>query len=74
MNTPQIGPAKYILCNLLSVKAKSNPITGLDRPWGFQEVEALRFQDNQDMKVVRLSSLHTGRLYQPGNIPGTYFR
>jgi hypothetical protein len=24
-------------------KAKSNPITGLDRPWGFQEFEAPRF-------------------------------
>jgi hypothetical protein len=23
--------------------SKSNPITGLDRPWGFQEVEAPRF-------------------------------
>jgi hypothetical protein len=25
------------------------------------------------MKVVRLSSLRTGRLYPPGNIPGTHF-
>jgi len=41
----------------------SNPITGLDRPWGFQEAEAPRFQDNQHMKVVRLSALRTGRLY-----------
>ena len=41
----------------------SNPITGLERPWGFQEVEAPRFQDNQHMKVVRLSALRTGRLY-----------
>jgi len=42
---------------------KSNPITGLERPWGFQEVEAPRFQDNRHMKVVRLSPLCTGRLY-----------
>jgi len=41
----------------------SNPITGLNRPWGFQEVEAPRFQDNRHMKVVRLSALRTGRLY-----------
>jgi len=40
-----------------------NPITGLDRPWGFQEDEAPRFQDNLHMKVVRLSALCTGCLY-----------
>ena len=44
-------------------KRQSNPITGLDRPWGFQEVEAPRFQDSRHMKVVRLSALRTGRLY-----------
>ena len=44
-------------------KKKSNPITGLDRPWGFQETEALRFHDNRHMKVVRLSALRTGRFY-----------
>ena len=42
---------------------KSNPITGLDRPWGFQEGEAPRFQDSRHMKVVRLSALCTSRLY-----------
>ena len=41
----------------------SNPITGLDRPRGVQEVEAPRFQDNAHMKVVRLSALRTGSLY-----------
>ena len=28
------------------ITQRSNPITGLDRPWGFQEVEDTRFQDN----------------------------
>ena len=28
-------------------------------------IEALRFQDNRHMKVVRLSALRTGRLYPP---------
>jgi len=42
---------------------KSNPITGLDRPWEFQKVEAPRFQDSQHMKVVRLLALYTGHLY-----------
>ena len=40
---------------------RRNP-QGLDRPWGFQEVEALRFQDNRHMKVVRLSALRTSCL------------
>ena len=38
-----------------------------------QEVGANRFQDNQHMKVVRLSALSTGSFYTPGNIPGTHF-
>ena len=46
------------------IEAKANhPITGLDRPWGFQKIDAPRFQDNRHMKVVRLSALRTGRLY-----------
>jgi len=51
---------------------QSNPITGLGRPKGFQDVEAPRFQDNLHMKEVRLSALRTGRLYTPGNIHGSY--
>jgi len=31
--------------------------------WGFQDVQAPRFQENRHMKVVRLSTLRTGRLY-----------
>jgi len=49
-------------------KRESNPITGLDRPMGFQEGEAPRFQDTRRMKVVRLSALRTGRLYPPKEI------
>ena len=50
-------PQKY-LC-----KRQSNPIAGLDRPWGFQEAEDPRFQDNRYMEVVRLSTLRTDHLY-----------
>jgi len=35
----------------------------MDRPRGFQEDKARRFQDYRHMKVVRLSALRTGRLY-----------
>jgi len=36
--------------------------TGLDRACRFQEVEVPRFPD---IKVVRLSTLHTGHIYRP---------
>jgi hypothetical protein len=44
-------------------KRKSNPITCLDRPRGFQECETPGFEDIRHMMVVRLSGLGTGRLY-----------
>ena len=67
------GPSS-ICQNLCLDKNKCNPMTGLvDRPWGFQEVEAHRFQDNRQMKVVRLSALCTGHLYPLGYISGKYF-
>ena len=46
-------------------KGNSIPVTGLDRPRGFQEAEAPRCQDNRHMKVGRLSALRTGRVYTP---------
>jgi hypothetical protein len=46
-----------------NLTSNSNHITGLDRPWGFQEVEAPKFYHNRHMKVVRLSALRTGRQY-----------
>jgi len=52
---------------------ESNPIRGLDMPRGFQKVQAPRFQDNWQMKVVSLPALRPGRFYPPGNIPGTHF-
>ena len=43
-------------------KGKSIPMQALTGLWGFQEIGAPRFQDNQHLKVVRLSALHTGCL------------
>ena len=43
----------------------SNPCTGLDMTWRSQEIQVTRFQDNQHMKVVRLSALCAGRLSPP---------
>jgi len=44
-------------------KNKINPIIGPDRPRGFQEAEAPKFQDSRHMNVVKLSALRTGELY-----------
>ena len=54
---------QYFTKHLHKLLRHSSPIIGLARPWGFQEGEAPRFQDNRHMKVVRLSALRTGCLY-----------
>jgi len=60
--------------NTLVKQRKWNPLSQVYyRHVGVQEFEAPRFQDSRYMKVVRFSALRTGRLYPPGNIPGTYF-
>ena len=43
-------------------------MTSLERPWGFQDVEAPRFEDSRHMKVVRLSDLRTLPLLPPQKI------
>jgi hypothetical protein len=62
---------QHTMCTITSVY--SYRCTGLNRPWGFREVEAPRFKDNRHMKVVRLSVLRTGQLYPQGYIRGTPF-
>ena len=55
---------------LLSYKGKGIPL----QAWtGHEGSMRLRLPDFKTMKAVRLSALHTGRLYPPGNIPGTHF-
>jgi len=43
-------------------------MTGLDRLWGFQKVEAARIFRQSALLAVRI-----GRLYTAGNIPGAYW-
>ena len=47
-------------------KRRSNPITGLDRPLGLQEIEVPRISIPWPMKVARLLALHSSCLYLPG--------
>ena len=37
----------------VKVKDKAIPLQAWTDPWGFQEVEASRFQDSRHMKAVR---------------------
>jgi len=48
---------QHTMCPITSIY--SNRCTGLDRPWGFQQVEGPTFHDNRHMKVVRLSATFT---------------
>ena len=48
---------------LESKKKKHNPFSGLERTWGFKEIEAPIFQDNRHLKVISLSALRTARFY-----------
>jgi hypothetical protein len=57
------GSSVSIVRSRTNARIWSSSITGLDRPWAFQAVEAPRFQDNRQMKVVRLSTLRIGHLY-----------
>jgi hypothetical protein len=44
----------YLVLRLFPFLSKaSNSFTGLESPWGFQEVEDPRFNESQHTKVVR---------------------
>jgi len=60
-------------CAISYVKGGAILVQAFHRPVGFQETEIPRFLASRHMMVVKLSALHTGRLYRPGNIPGTHF-
>jgi len=48
---------------MLKVKRKAIPVQAHYRSRGFQEFGAHRFRDTRHMKMTRLSTLCTGRLY-----------
>ena len=54
-------------------KCKAVPIQAYYRSWGFHDVEAPSFHDNQHMKVARLCAQITDCIYSPENIPAINF-
>jgi len=50
------------------LKGKATPIEAWKTPEGTR-----KFLDNWHMNTVRLSDLHTGHLYPPGNVVGTHY-
>jgi hypothetical protein len=54
-------------------KSKSFPATGLDRPLGFQEVEAPEFLDNRHCEGGKVVSPTHRPSLPAGRIPGTHF-
>jgi hypothetical protein len=52
---------------------KATPLQAWPGPEGSSRLKLPEFEDSGHMKVVRLSALRTGRVYPPGNIPGTHF-
>ena len=44
---------------------KRNQYTDLTGPYGFRRLRFLEFPDNQNMRVLSVSALRTGRLYLP---------
>ena len=54
-------------------KGKAIPLQAWTGPESSRRLRLPDFKTIGTKKVVRLSVLHTGRLYPPGNIPGTHF-
>ena len=55
------------------LKVKSNPITGLDRPRGFQQVEAPRCQKTIGTCMWYDCQPYAPANFTPENAPGTHF-
>jgi hypothetical protein len=58
---------------LMSKKGTAIPLQAWPDPLGCRRLRLTEFLDNRHMKVASLSAIRTGRLYNPGNIPGIHF-
>jgi len=72
-NAPECFIDAHIEC-LVKRKGKAIPLQAWTGPEGSRRLRLPDFKtiDTRKYYVVRLSVLRTGRLYPPGNIPGTH--
>jgi len=59
--------------NVLTLKIKAIPVQVWTGPEDSRRLRLPEVVGKQHMKVVSMSALRTGRLYTPGNLPGTHF-
>jgi hypothetical protein len=59
--------------NFMLVKGKAICIQAWTGPEGSRRLRIPEFQDSRHRKATKLSALGTGRLYLPGDTPGTHF-
>ena len=52
---------------------KATPLQAWTGPLGSMRLRLPEFLYNRHMQVLGLSALHTGRLYLPGDTPGSHF-
>ena len=69
------GLFHFSCCTVYSTRrtGKAIPLQTWTAPWGFRKFRLPEFLENRHMKVVRLSTLRTGRLYLPGDTRGIHF-
>jgi len=58
---------------LSEVKCKEGKVFPLQAWVGLEGPRRLRLPDFKTHEGAKVSALRTGRLYPPGNIPGTHF-
>jgi hypothetical protein len=62
----------FLVPKFMSVLFENNSHVISHRSEGSRTFSLPEFLGNQHINVARLSALHTGRFYSPGNIPGTH--
>jgi len=55
------------------ISNKTLPLQTWTGSYGFRRLRLLEFLGTRHMKVVKMSGLHTVRLYYPGDIPSIHF-